>query len=296
MSHSDRAEDLVALLTHVRERAYPEKPVVVSLPKTGTGFFIGDLHGDIAALEEILRITNFEERLANNEDVTMIFMGDYVDRGKDSIAVLVRVFRLLLDHPDNVIVLRGNHETDFGFNYFMGFRKEVMTGRNDEEGKILYKNFHETFDYLPLIAYGDTNGIVAMHGALPTEGLVYASMTYLAQILITNQRFKQSVMWSDVVIGGKERRSWKRLFKGHARPVSEVEINLAKVGATFMFRGHSHTIRGCHAVSRSVMTVISANALGHFGKWAEKRGQRGFAEVPLDTPTTSVEQIRVTIF
>lgn len=44
---------------------------------------------------------------------TLVFLGDYVDRGPDSAGVLAAVKDLCDAHPDQVVALRGNHEEWF---------------------------------------------------------------------------------------------------------------------------------------------------------------------------------------
>jgi calcineurin-like phosphoesterase family protein len=70
----------------------------------GRTFAIGDIHGDLDALEVVL------ERLPQptSED-TLVFMGDYVDRGPDSRGVIARV-RALAGGTAKLVTLRGNHE------------------------------------------------------------------------------------------------------------------------------------------------------------------------------------------
>jgi serine/threonine protein phosphatase 1 len=71
----------------------------------GRTFAIGDIHGDLASLLTLL------ERLPplTPED-TMVFLGDYVDRGPDSAGVIAHVRELQKRGPAKVIALRGNHE------------------------------------------------------------------------------------------------------------------------------------------------------------------------------------------
>lgn len=68
-------------------------------------FAVGDIHGDLGHLKTLMA------RLPELRDTdTLVFMGDYVDRGPDSAGVV----RYLMDLPDRtpakVVLLRGNHE------------------------------------------------------------------------------------------------------------------------------------------------------------------------------------------
>lgn len=62
----------------------------------------GDIHGCLLAFENILENINLTE-----ED-TIIFLGDYVDRGPDSKGVIDKIIQLRETY--NVITLKGNHE------------------------------------------------------------------------------------------------------------------------------------------------------------------------------------------
>lgn len=66
---------------------------------------IGDIHGHRRALDGLLKL------IAPQPEDTLVFLGDYVDRGPDSSGVIQRV----LDLKDrcHVIALQGNHEEMF---------------------------------------------------------------------------------------------------------------------------------------------------------------------------------------
>jgi serine/threonine protein phosphatase 1 len=83
-------------------------------------FAIGDVHGHLAHLDAMLDLLRpeFEAAAARGRRVELVLMGDYVDRGPDSLGVLRRVTEL----PDRLGVpvhaLRGNHDhylIDFAF-------------------------------------------------------------------------------------------------------------------------------------------------------------------------------------
>ncbi len=66
---------------------------------------IGDVHGDLEALERLL------SRLPHlDEGDTLLFVGDYVDRGPDPAGVVRRVRALQTETSARLVLLRGNHE------------------------------------------------------------------------------------------------------------------------------------------------------------------------------------------
>ncbi len=65
-------------------------------------YAIGDIHGYNDKLCELLN------RLEPREDDTVVFIGDYIDRGPDSAGVVETIFNLR--ETTNCICLRGNHE------------------------------------------------------------------------------------------------------------------------------------------------------------------------------------------
>lgn len=67
-------------------------------------FLIGDIHGEITALNALLARAE-----ADFPDHRIICVGDFVDRGTDSAAVLARLVQLSKERP-NTVFIRGNHE------------------------------------------------------------------------------------------------------------------------------------------------------------------------------------------
>ncbi|MBB5148517.1 metallophosphoesterase family protein [Ureibacillus thermosphaericus] len=67
-------------------------------------FAIGDIHGSFHLLEKVLQYWKPDEEM-------LIFLGDYIDRGNDSLKVLRKVMELSKDYK--VITLSGNHEQIF---------------------------------------------------------------------------------------------------------------------------------------------------------------------------------------
>ena len=71
----------------------------------GRTFAVGDIHGDFQHLSLLL------SRLpALDAEDTLVFLGDYIDRGPDSAKVIEHVRGLSHTTPARVVALRGNHE------------------------------------------------------------------------------------------------------------------------------------------------------------------------------------------
>lgn len=79
---------------------------------------IGDLHGDAGCAEHWVRRTgllsgNYSDPSTwawEEPQSTLVFMGDYIDRGPEARAVLVFVSALIERFPNRVHALLGNHE------------------------------------------------------------------------------------------------------------------------------------------------------------------------------------------
>jgi len=68
-------------------------------------FAIGDIHGDLGALE-----TLFARLPPLMPTDTLVFLGDYIDRGPDSAGVVRWIRELAAATTAKLVLLRGNHE------------------------------------------------------------------------------------------------------------------------------------------------------------------------------------------
>lgn len=94
-------------------------PTLVATAFDGPIDVIGDVHGEIDALEDLLRALGYAGRGEHAGGRRLVFIGDLCDRGPDSPAVIRRVQEMVA--AGTAQCLLGNHE----LNVLRGVRKEA---------------------------------------------------------------------------------------------------------------------------------------------------------------------------
>lgn len=120
-------------------------------------FVTGDIHGQY---QDLLRLFEYG---GYPPTANYLFLGDYVDRGKQSLETICLLLAYKIRYPDKVFLLRGNHE-DPKINRVYGFYDECKRRFNVR----LWKIFTECFNCLPIAALVDEK-ILCMHGGLSPE-------------------------------------------------------------------------------------------------------------------------------
>jgi serine/threonine protein phosphatase 1 len=99
------------------------KPVAPArVPDGCVVYAVGDIHGRDDLLQEILDAIR-EDAQSLSEHATAVFLGDYVDRGPDSRAVIARLIEASDDDTIQWRFLRGNHDQTV-----LDFLRNPMTG------------------------------------------------------------------------------------------------------------------------------------------------------------------------
>ncbi|KAF8105466.1 hypothetical protein N665_0157s0052 [Sinapis alba] len=117
----------------------------------------GDIHGQYQDLLKLFEYGGYPP------SANFLFLGDYVDRGKQSLETICLLLAYKIRYPSKIYLLRGNHE-DAKINRIYGFYDECKRRFNVR----LWKIFTDCFNCLPVAALIDDK-ILCMHGGLSPE-------------------------------------------------------------------------------------------------------------------------------
>lgn len=160
-------EYFLLLATHMMKAV---KAMPVALRLTSPVVCCGDVHGSFSDLKQIFdNVVPFKHWSLMTRPV--LFLGDYVDRGPHDVEVMLFLFAWCTLCPENVFLLRGNHEDDRvnGDTELYGetsFLVKCLTFFGEEKGSIFWRRVNDVFAVLPLVAIIDDTTFVC-HGGIP---------------------------------------------------------------------------------------------------------------------------------
>jgi len=129
----------------------------------------GDIHGQYHDLLRLFEYGGFPP------ESNYLFLGDYVDRGKQSLETITLLFSYKIKYPENFFLLRGNHECA-SITRIYGFYDECKRRHNIR----VWKQFCDVFNCLPVSAVVDEK-IMCMHGGLSPELTSFQQVTRLVR-------------------------------------------------------------------------------------------------------------------
>lgn len=233
---------------------------------------LGDLHGCYSCLKAALLQSNFIQRVWAHQwdpqrypDVKLVFLGDYIDRGRFSFdGVLRAALQLFVSMPDHVILLRGNHE------HLTWLDNRIVSGVHPAEALAsivphvpveMLEAYRLLFEHMPTSFVCERTLFV--HGGIPREDTFAARYRDLSSLNDPELRFQ--MMWSDPgqtdhVPVELQRRNPRFTFGR-----DQFRAFMERAGLHAMIRGHEMIDRGFDVFydlgDRLLLTLFSAG--GH---------------------------------
>lgn len=143
--------EIVAICQRARE-CFLSQPALLELDAPVK--IVGDVHGQYTDLIRMFEMCGFPPT------ANFLFLGDYVDRGKQSLETILLLLCYKLKYPENFFLLRGNHECA-NVTRVYGFYDECKRRCNVK----IWKTFIDCFNTLPIAAIV-AGKIFCVHGGL----------------------------------------------------------------------------------------------------------------------------------
>ncbi|KAF2032200.1 Metallo-dependent phosphatase [Setomelanomma holmii] len=218
---------------------------------------VGDIHGQYTDLIRMFEMCGFPP------NSNYLFLGDYVDRGKQSLETILLLLCYKLKFPENFFLLRGNHECA-NVTRVYGFYDECKRRCNIK----VWKAFVDTFNTLPIAAIV-AQKIFCVHGGLSPS---LSHMDDIRQIArptdVPDYGLLNDLLWSDPA---DMENDWESNERGVSYCFGK------KVIMEFLQRHDFDLVCRAHMVvedgyeffnDRILVTVFSApNYCGEFDNW-----------------------------
>jgi len=147
---------------------------------------VGDIHGQYYDLLRLFEYGGYPP------ESNYLFLGDYVDRGKQSIESICLLLAYKIKYPENFFILRGNHECA-SINRIYGFYDECKRRYSVR----LWKRYTDCFNCLP-VASIIADKIFCMHGGLSPELRSFEQIRKLARPTgVPDTGLLCDLLWSD---------------------------------------------------------------------------------------------------
>lgn len=245
-------EETIVKIVRAAREIFLQQPMLleVSAPVN----ICGDTHGQYSDLLRLFEIGGFPPA------ANYLFLGDYVDRAKQSIEVITLALCYKIKYPESFFLLRGNHECA-SLNRIYGFYDECKRRYSVK----LWRIFADSFNCMPVAAVVEDK-ILCMHGGLSPD------LDHLSQIFdiprptdVPDEGLLCDLLWSDpdanVMGWGYNARGVSYTF-GH----DIIADFLNRHGLDLICRAHQVVEDGYEfQANRQLVTIFSApNYCGEF--------------------------------
>ncbi|EGO51441.1 hypothetical protein GE21DRAFT_118 [Neurospora crassa] len=246
--------EIVAICHRARE-LFLSQPALLELDAPVK--IVGDVHGQYTDLIRMFEMCGFPP------NSNYLFLGDYVDRGKQSLETILLLMCYKLKYPENFFLLRGNHECA-NVTRVYGFYDECKRRCNVK----IWKTFVDTFNCLPIAAIV-AGKIFCVHGGLsPALGHMDDIRNIARPTDVPDYGLLNDLLWSDPADMDQD---WEANERGVSYCFGKKVISdfLATHDFDLVCRAHMVVEDGYEFYTdRILVTIFSApNYCGEFDNW-----------------------------
>jgi serine/threonine-protein phosphatase PP1 catalytic subunit len=246
--------EIVALCQRARQ-VFLSQPALLELDAPVK--VVGDVHGQYTDLIRMFEMCGFPP------SANYLFLGDYVDRGKQSLETMLLLLCYKVKFPENFFLLRGNHECA-NVTRVYGFYDECKRRCNVK----IWKTFVDCFNTLP-IASIVAGKIFCVHGGLSPALSQMDDIRNIARPTdVPDYGLLNDLLWSDPA---EMDQDWEANERGVSYCFGKRVITnfLADNDFDLICRAHMVVEDGYEFFNdRVLVTVFSApNYCGEFDNW-----------------------------
>jgi serine/threonine-protein phosphatase PP1 catalytic subunit len=210
-------------------------------------YICGDIHGQFDDLLKIFRNVGYPP------SSTILFLGDYVDRGDSSLEVIALLFLLKIKYPKHIYLTRGNHECHT-INMVYGFYEECQKKSN----LLVWKACNRVFTLLPVAALINQK-IFCVHGGIsPKLDNIKQINNIKKGTKVPNTGVLCDLLWSDP---GVHKEQWADNDRGSSFTFNNEAVTkfMTKNNIQLICRAHQCVDNGYEfSFGHKLVTVFSA--------------------------------------
>ncbi|KAG9009178.1 serine/threonine protein phosphatase Pzh1 [Tulasnella sp. JGI-2019a] len=245
----------ITLLCLAAREVFLSQPTLIELSPPVK--IVGDVHGQYSDLIRLFEMCGFPPQS------NYLFLGDYVDRGKQSLETILLLLCYKVKYPENFFLLRGNHECA-NVTRVYGFYDECKRRTSLK----IWKTFVDVFNTLPIAAIVASK-IFCVHGGLSPS---LTSMDDIKRIQrptdVPDYGLLNDLLWSDP---SDTALDWEENERGVSYCFGKSVINefLGRYDMDLICRAHMVVEDGYEFWNdRTLVTVFSApNYCGEFDNY-----------------------------
>lgn len=238
-------EEEIIFLVEKSKDIFLSQPTLLKLKAPIT--ICGDIRGNFESLKKIFELSG------DPKDKNYIFLGNYINRGQNSLECLGLLLAYKIKYKDTFNLLRGNYDDKFMCKSY-GFESECQ----EKTTKNIYEQITALLNCLPLAATLDDK-IFLVHGGISPDLKNLDQIEGIQRpIVIPEEGLVCDLLWSDPDKDMKD--DWNKNSRGAGKIFGEKPLNsfLVKNGLIMLCRGHTVINEGYEYLwGKKLLTIFS---------------------------------------